>query len=114
MDMRRLAEQSIAPDGSVDERVAAAVLRRLSRTQLKEYLAGLRGQLRARRVDVAVSGEAGAEARSALAAAFAGKEIVVKRDDALGGGLTVSAGDDVLDASARGYLRATMDRLGKE
>jgi hypothetical protein len=113
MDGRRLAEQSVAPDGSVDDRVAAAVLRRLTRSQLKDYLAGLRRQVRARRVEVAVSGEA-AEARSAVAQAFTGKEIVVTRDEALGGGLTVSAGDDVLDASVRGYLRATMDRLGKE
>jgi hypothetical protein len=114
MDMRRLAEQSIAPDGSVDERVAEAVLRRLTRAQLKEYLAGLRRQVRAQRVEAAVSGGTPEDAQRALSGAFSGKEIVVTKDDALGGGLTVSSGDDVLDASVRGYLRTTMDRLGKE
>ncbi len=114
MDIRRLVELTLAPDGTVDERLVPAVLARLSRSQLKEYLAGLRRAARARRVEVAVSGEPGPQARDTLEQAFQGREIVVKRDEALAGGLKVNAGDDVLDASVRGYLRATLEKLGKQ
>jgi F0F1-type ATP synthase delta subunit len=114
MDIHRLVELTLAADGTVDDRLVPAVLGRLTRTQLKEYLAGLRRKARTLRVEVAVSGEPGPDARSELERTFGGREIVVSRDEALGGGVKINAGDDVLDASVRGYLRATLEKLGKE
>jgi F0F1-type ATP synthase delta subunit len=114
MDIRRLVELTLAPDGTVDERLVPAVLARLSRSELKEYLAGLRRKARTLRVEVAVSGEPEPEARSALEQTFRGREVVVRSDEALGGGVKIKAGDDVLDASVRAYLRETLKKLGKE
>ncbi len=114
LDIRSLVELTLAADGTVDERLMPAVLGQLSRSQLKEYLAGLRRKARALRVEVAVSGEPEPGARDALEQAFSGREVVMTRDEALGGGVKINAGDDVLDASVRGYLRATLGKLGKE
>jgi F0F1-type ATP synthase delta subunit len=112
VDMHRLIELTLAVDGTVDERMLQ-VIADMKRSQLKEYLSGLRRVLRARRVEVAVSGEPGDAGRRELTRAFTGRELVVTADEGLGGGMKVSAGDDVLDASVRGILRATLEKLGK-
>ena len=112
MDVRALAQLSLTAGGTVDERVAQFALSRLARSELREYLAALKRELKRRRLDVSVpEGTEERPLREDLGETFPGREMIVSRDDALGGGVRVSAGDDVIDASVRGYLRATIEKL---
>jgi hypothetical protein len=110
MEASALARVSIAEDGTVDQKVAEYVLK-LPRSELKEYLAALRREIRRRRVDVSLTGPGEEPLRGELGSAFSGRELVVSRDDALGGGVKVRSGDDVIDASAQGYVRHIIEKL---
>jgi hypothetical protein len=93
--------------------VAAAIIQGLSRAQLKEFLAALRREVKRRAVYVAVAGEPDIGAvGDSMAGHYAGREIQVARDDGLGAGVRVRAGDDIVDASVRGYIRSIIDELG--
>ena len=111
--MNRLAELSFTPEGEINEEVAAWVLGSLSRSQLKSYLAALRREMRRRRVYVALSGGTEREVSGAIGERYPGKELSVYRDDGLGAGVKVSAGDDILDASVKGYLKELLEEIGK-
>ena len=106
-----LARASLAEDGTVDQRIAEYILRSLPRSELKEYLAALRRELRRRRVDVSLTGPGEEPLRQELGRTFSGRELVISRDDALGGGVKVRTGDDIIDASAQGYVRQLIGKL---
>ncbi len=111
MEAAKLARLSFSADGGMDERVTTLVLENLTRSELKEYLAALKRELRRRRVDVSVSGAEDRPLRDTLGVAYPGKEMVVSRDDALGGGVRIRAGDDVIDASVKGYFSSIIGKL---
>ena len=111
--MNRLAELSFTPAGEIDEEIAARIVDNLSRSQLKSYLAALRREMRRRRVYVAISGGRESEVSGAIGERYPGKELSVYRDDGLGAGVEVSAGDDIVDASVMGYLRELLEEIGK-
>ena len=54
--MKRLVALALTPGGEVREDVAARLLETLSRSQLKDFLAALRRELKRRRVHVTVAG----------------------------------------------------------
>jgi len=111
--VNRLAELTFTPEGEINEEVASWVLEHLSRSQLKYYLAALRRELRRRRVYVGLSGGKESEVSGALGERYPGKELEVYRDEALGAGVRVSAGDDIVDASVTGYLKELLEEIAK-
>ena len=57
--MKRLVSLALTPAGDVKEGIAAMLLEGLSRSQLKEFLAALRRELKRRHVYVSVAGKPG-------------------------------------------------------
>jgi F0F1-type ATP synthase delta subunit len=110
--VKRLVALALTSAGEVRAEVAARILETLSRSQLKDFLAALRRELKRRQVHVTVAGAAGAGMEDALSESYPGREVTMARDDTLGGGVRVMAGDDIVDASMRGYVREIIEELG--
>ena len=111
--MNRLVAMTFTPNGDVNPAVASWVLENLSRSQLKAYLAALRRELRRRRVYVELSGGSESEIEGEIGKRYPDRELAISHDEALGAGVRVSAGDDIVDASIRGYLRGLLGEIGK-
>jgi len=101
----------LTPDGEVNETAAGMVLEKLTRPQLKRLLVALRQELKRRRVYVTVGGEPDAAVAPAVGEQYPGRTIDIERDESLGGGVRISAGDDIMDASIRGYIRKIIGDL---
>jgi hypothetical protein len=102
---------ALTADGGVNEEVAAILLERLTRPQLKKFLVALRQDLKRRRVYVTVAGTPDASVAPAIGEQYPGRDIGVEQDESLGGGVRISAGDDIMDASIRGYIREIIGDL---
>jgi hypothetical protein len=102
---------ALTPDGEVNETVAAMLLDRLTRSQLKRFLVALRQELKRRRVYVTVAGEPDPSVGTAVGEQYPGRDIGVETDESLGAGVRISAGDDIVDASIRGYIREIIGDL---
>jgi hypothetical protein len=98
----------------VDERIASFMLGRLTRGELKWCLHALRRELAARSVAVSVAAAADLGTAEDLSRGFGEGPRTVSADVALGGGFLIRAGDDLIDASVKGYLNATIERLRKQ
>jgi hypothetical protein len=109
--MKRLVALALSPDGQVNDEVAAQLLA-LPRSELKRFLVAFRLELRKRIVVVAVAGSPGTALGEAVARAYPGRRLDVETDEALGAGVKVSVGDDVVDASVHGYIREMIEELG--
>jgi hypothetical protein len=109
--VNRLLALALTPEGDVRDDVAATLLQGLSRSELKDFLAALRREVHRRHISVAVAGDP-ATAGDAAAVRYPGREVDVERDERLGAGLRISAGDDIVDASVRGYVRKIIEELG--
>jgi len=110
--MNKLVSLVLGTDGQVKEDIAAEIVAGLSRSELKRFLAAFRLEMRRRIVQVSLAGEAGAALDTALSRAYPGRRLDVEKDEALGAGVKVSAGDDVVDASVHGYIREIIEELG--
>jgi hypothetical protein len=111
MVMRRLAKATLTAGGEVVENVADLIVGNLTRSKLKEYLSALRREIARRRVLVSVSGPADRGFRDELERRFTGRQTIISGDDTLGGGIRVRSGDDLMDASIKGLVTETIDRL---
>ena len=111
--MNRLAELTLTAQGEVNEEIAVHILENLSRAQLKTYLSALRRLIHRRHVYVALSGGKENEVSGAMGERYPGRELSVYRDDKLGAGVRVSAGDDIVDASVTGYLKELLQEIGE-
>ena len=109
--MNRFLALALTPTGDVRDDVAAMLLQSLSRSELKDFLAALRRELHRRHISVDVAGDP-TVAGNAAAGRYPGREVDVERDERLGAGLRISAGDDIVDASVRGYVRKIIEELG--
>lgn len=109
--MRKLVDLVLAPDGSVREEAARRLLEVLPRSELKRFRAALRRELSRRRVTAGVAGPDTADLDAALAARYPAQAIDVQRDESLGAGVRVRAGDDIYDASIRGYIHSIIQKL---
>lgn len=87
------------------------LLERLTRSQLKEFLSALRQELKRRRVYVTVAGDPEPGVATAVEGQYPGRDVGVTKDEALGAGVRISAGDDIVDASIRGYIREIIGDL---
>ena len=101
-----------APGGEVRDDLALLLLEHLTRAELKGLLAALRRELKRRRVTVEIAGDPGPAAGEAMARRYPGRTIEIGRNESLGAGLRISAGDDIVDASMRGYIRQIIEELG--
>jgi len=110
--MNRLVSLVLADNGDVREDVAARIVAELSRSELKRFLATLRLELKRRVVRVALAGNAGTTLETTMTRAYPGRAVRVEQDTALGAGVKVSAGDDIVDASVHGYIREIIEELG--
>jgi F0F1-type ATP synthase delta subunit len=111
---KKLARLTLTTSGEVDGRIASFALNRLSRSELKNYLFHLREEIARRRVEVSVAGPADETLWKELEKEFSDKETIVSSDETLGAGVRVRDGDDVIDASVKGLVEETIDRLKKE
>jgi hypothetical protein len=102
---------AFSPDGEVNEEVAAILLDRLTRSQLKEFLSALRRDLKRTRVYVSVAGDPDASVAAAVEQQYPGRDVGVTTDESLGAGVRISSGDDIVDASIRGYIREIIGDL---
>ena len=102
---------AFSPNGEVNNEVAAMLLERLTRTQLKGFLSALRRELKRKLVYVSVAGQPDAGVASAVEQQYPGRDVGVTRDESLGAGVRISAGDDIMDASIRGYIREIIGDL---
>jgi F0F1-type ATP synthase delta subunit len=109
--VKRLVDLAFSPDGTVREEIAGRILRDLSRSELKRFLTTLTREMARRRVDVALAGKATAAVGSTVADRYPGREVEVTQDELLGAGVRVRAGDDIVDASIRGYIRGIIEKL---
>jgi hypothetical protein len=110
--MNRLVSLLLDASGEANEDVAARILADLSRAELKKFLAALRLELKRRVVLVGLAGEAGPGLDATIRRTWPGRTLQVQKDEALGAGVKVSAGDDVVDASVHGYIRGIIEELG--
>ena len=110
--MNRLVALVLNAQGDVNEDVAASILAGLSRAELKRFLAAFRLELKRRVVQVTLAGRADASLDRTIGQAYPGRALRVRPDEALGAGVKVSAGDDVVDASVHGYIREIIEELG--
>jgi hypothetical protein len=110
--MKRLVALALSPDGQVNDEVASELLSQLSRSDLKRFLAAFRLELKKRVVLVSLAGRPGARLDETIARAWPGRRLDVETDEALGAGVKVSAGDDIVDASVHGYIREIIEELG--
>ncbi len=110
--MKKLVALALGPDGQVKDDVAAMLVGRLDRSALKAFLAALRRELKRRSVRVSVAGDSGPGFGGRVSGLYPGKDIEVTRDELLGAGVRVSAGDDIVDASVCGYIREIIEELG--
>lgn len=111
--MRRLVELTLRPDLTVDEAVAGRILGELGRRDLRRYAKALKRAVERSSVRVAIEGGDAAAVGTELGPLFPGRHVVVTTTRGTGGGLQYVAGDDVLDASVTGYLRAVLQELHK-
>ena len=102
---------ALGPDGEVNEEAASMLLEKASRPQLKRLLVALRQELKRRRVYVTVAGQPDASVAPAIGEQYPGRVIGVEQDESLGAGVRISAGDDIVDASIRGYIREIIGDL---
>jgi hypothetical protein len=102
---------ALTADGRVNDEVAAILLEKLTRPQLKRFLVALRQDLKRRRVYVTVAGQPDASVAPSVWEQYPGRDIGVEQDESLGGGVRISAGDDIMDASIRGYIREIIGDL---
>ena len=109
--MDRLARLVLTADGQVNEQAASALLSGFTRSQLKEFLAALRREILQRKVSVEVAGDQGGAAGAAIAERFPGRAVEVVRQENLGGGVRLRAGDDIVDASIQGYIKGIIAKL---
>jgi F0F1-type ATP synthase delta subunit len=110
--VKRLVALALTAEGEVREEVASQLLQNLSRSQLKEFLAALRGEMKRRQVHITLAGKADDAAGASLEKSYPGRELTLVQDAALGAGVRISAGDDIVDASMRGYIREIIEELG--
>jgi hypothetical protein len=108
---KRLVRGALAEDGTVRDEVAALLLRLMSRSQMKAFVGALRREQRRRTVSVEIAGDVGPAGRS-VAERYPGRSVEVAQDSALGAGVRVRAGDDIVDASVRGIIRKIIAELG--
>jgi len=109
--MDRLVRLVLASDGQVDEQAAASVLSGFTRAQLKAFLAALRREILRRKVSVEVAGEPGASLGAAVAERYPGRAVEMVRQESLGAGVKLRAGDDIVDASIQGYIKGIIEKL---
>jgi hypothetical protein len=109
--MRRLAALLTGPEGDIRDDLAAEALSVLSRSELKVLRADLRRRIARVRVAVAVAGETSI-AGDAMRRRFPNRTVDLGRDESLGAGVRVRAGDDIMDASVRGYIKNIIEKLG--
>jgi hypothetical protein len=109
--MRRLVDVVLGPDGDIRDDVAERVLESLSRSDLKRFLAALRRELKQRRVFVTLAGDAAAGMDASISGSYGGRALSIERDETMGAGVRVRAGDDIIDASVRGYIRDIIEKL---
>jgi hypothetical protein len=109
--VKRLVALVLGPDGEIREDVAERVLHELSRSDLKRFLAVLRRELKQRRVFVTLAGSASAGMDESISAIYGGRALSIGRDETMGAGVRVRAGDDIIDASVRGYIRDIIEKL---
>lgn len=60
---------------------------------------------------VTVAGKPDPSVAPAIGEQYPGRDIGVEQDETLGGGVRISAGDDIMDASIRGYIREIIGDL---
>jgi len=111
--VNKLAALTLTQSGEINEEVASWALANLTRSQLKLYLAALRREMRRRSVYIALSGGVESEVRGSIGEQYPGRELSLGHDDSLGGGVKVSAGDDIVDASIKGYLKELLEEISK-
>jgi F0F1-type ATP synthase delta subunit len=46
-----------------------------------------------------------------MARRYPGRAVGINRDESLGAGMRLRAGDDIVDASVRGYIRDIIEKL---
>lgn len=109
--MKRLIDILLGPNGEIREEIAERILRDLSRSELKRFLTTLKREMARRRVDVTLAGMATAAIGTSMTGRYPGREVEVAQDDFLGAGVRVRAGDDIFDASIRGYIRGIIEKL---
>jgi hypothetical protein len=109
--MKRLVALALGENGEIRDDVARRILRDLPRSEMKRFLSALQRELAHRRVSVVTAGPAPAAVTRVMAERYPGREIDLARDEFLGAGLRVRAGDDVVDASIRGYIRGIIEKL---
>jgi len=110
--LKQLAGMSIS-DGQVNESVSAYVLTKLAKSDMKRYLMYLRNVIRDGRVLVSTPVVPDAGDKERLAALFAGKDIRFAADPALGAGLQIEYGDNVLNMNIRTMIEQTIGQKQK-
>jgi len=111
--VNKLAALTFTDNGEINEELASWALANLTRSQLKAYLSALQREMRRRRVYVAISGGKESDVSGAIGERYPGRELAVYRDDGLAAGVRVSAGDDIVDASVKGYLHELLEEISK-
>lgn len=102
-----------APEDAVEE-ILGQALSGLTRSELKGLLMALRAEERRRGVRVSVASPADRPAAEGLAPLYRERPLRVSIDPSLGAGIVMAAGDDVVDASVAGMIRAAVDGMKRK
>lgn len=108
--IKTLAQQTIQGT-TVNSRLAEFVLSNLSKADLKTYLFYLRKAIKQHTVYITSPNALGESDQKTLSEKFPGKMVQFSSDAALGAGLKIQNGDNVLDTSIHGVLKNVFNQL---
>ncbi|MDR3195454.1 MAG: hypothetical protein LBT58_01495 [Endomicrobium sp.] len=102
--------KSIAEYDDLSEKDLNWVYSNLSRQELKTFVRLLSNEIKDKNVLATFAGELSGASKSKIEAAFPGKKITFKRDDAaVAGGVRFEYGDFILDYSVSGIARRILN-----
>jgi F0F1-type ATP synthase delta subunit len=109
-DIKKLAHHTIV-DGTVNSKVAEYVLKNLLRADVKSYLFYLKQEISKRTVYVTSAQTLEEVDQKQIATLFADRDIKFETNEKLGGGLVIRTNDTIMDASLKGTIEATIEKL---
>jgi hypothetical protein len=108
--IKKMAEMTVQ-NGEVNEAVRRHVLGRFTAPDIKQYLFYLEKAVRQQQVRVRLPDAPDKELKQQLQSLFRGKELRFEPSPALGAGIQIEHGDDVVTITVRNMIERTVGKL---
>lgn len=109
-DIKKLSQITIE-NGTVDKKVANYILKKLLRKDIKIYLFYLVREIQKRSVYISSAYKLDDKDRQKISQMFKNHDMHFATDTTLGAGLVIQTNDTIIDASLKGAVQSTIDKL---